>query len=81
MGVEPETQRGQRQTPARRVLIGVGAKLDQLEVVVAEMPEALLDDLQRVRVVEDIEGPGRLLDDRTQPLDERQVEGLGDVLD
>jgi hypothetical protein len=45
----------------------VGALLDQLEVVVAELPEELLGDLERGRVVVGVERLGGLPDDALEP--------------
>ena len=45
------------------VVVAVGARLDELEVVVAEPPEERLGALERARVVEAVERGGRLVDE------------------
>ena len=64
--------------PGRRPRV-VGALLDQLEVVVAELPEELLGDLERGRVVVGLERLGRPGDDHRQAAEQRAVDRLGDL--
>ena len=78
--VPAETEGRQRRPPSRGVLVGIGTQLDQLEIVVAEVPEALLDDLQSSCIVESLEEAGRLFGYKAEAIDQREIERIGDVL-
>ena len=56
----------------------VGARLHQLDVVVAERPEERLRDLEGPRVVVGLERGGGLVDDVGEAGQQRPVERLGD---
>src|SRR5699024_7001137 len=60
-------------------IVAVGPGLDQLQVVIAEVPEKGLGALQSTGVVESLEGGGGLLHEFGQGVKHRAVEGVGDL--
>ena len=67
-------QRGPRRVGPVRVTLAVGARLDELDVVVAEGPEERLGQLEGARVVETVVGGGGRLDQRGQLREQRRVQ-------
>ncbi len=61
-------------------VLGVRPLLDQLEVVVAELPEELLDRLEGAGVVVGLEGLGGLAGHQGQAAQQGAVDGLGDLV-
>src|SRR6185295_12517226 len=73
--VQAELQRGHRGAAPLGILLAARARLHQLHVRVGEaVPEEALDEIERGRVLERVEGRRRLLHGLAQPEEEAQVE-------
>ena len=73
-------QRGQSGFTLGRVVVGVGALLDQLQIVVAEAPELFFRNFERGRVVELLEGVAGVDGGLLQTVEEVQVHLVGDKI-
>ena len=78
LDVQRDRERGPGRVGRGAAVVVVGALLDQLEVVVAELPEELLGDLERGGVVVGVERLGGPAHDDLEPAEQRAVDRRAD---